>query len=472
MVNQGYTNERIAHWDGVSEFAHKHINTGRGYHNRLNAYYKSLVPAGMKVLELGCGKGDLLASLEPSYGVGVDFSPAMLKDARARYSDLTFIEADVHEVELDTTFDYIILSDLLNDLWDVQKVLTHIKKFTTPQTKLIFNFFSRVWELPLRAARKLKLASPLLRQNWFSTIDVMDILHLTDYEVINSGSEVLFPLQLPLLSTFFNKFIAKLWPFNLLNFTAVIIARPKPQQALPQAKVSVVVAARNEEGHIEDIVRRTPQMGRETELIFVEGGSSDNTWAAIQKAIADNPQRNIIAMQQDGKGKGDAVRKGFSHATGDVLMILDADMTVLPEDLPKFYEAWQTGKAEFVNGVRLVYPMQKEAMRFCNLLGNKFFSLAFSWVLEQPVKDTLCGTKVIGKKDYEILAANRAYFGEFDPFGDFDLIFGAAKMNLRIVDLPIRYHAREYGETNISRWSHGAMLFRMLFFASRKLKFK
>jgi hypothetical protein len=104
-------------------------------------------------------------------------------------------------------------------------------------------------------------------------------------------------------------------------------------------------------------------------------------------------------------------------------------------------------------------------------LGNKFFSIVFSWLLGQSVKDTLCGTKVTWKSNYEAIAANRAYFGDFDPFGDFDLIFGAAKLNMKIVDLPIRYRERTYGTTNIQRWKHGWLLLQMVWFAARRLKF-
>jgi glycosyltransferase involved in cell wall biosynthesis len=235
--------------------------------------------------------------------------------------------------------------------------------------------------------------------------------------------------------------------------------------------VTVVVAARNEEGNVPAIFARVPEMGSGTELIFVEGNSKDDTWGAIEREIARHPGRNVKLFKQPGKGKGDAVRTGFAHATGDVLMILDADLTVPPEDLPLFYEAWRSGRGEYINGVRLVYPMEDKAMRFFNLLGNKFFAQAFSWLLSQSIKDTLCGTKVLSRRHYEMIAANRGYFGDFDPFGDFDLIFGAAKYNLRFVDLPIRYRERTYGETNIQRWRHGLLLFRMVLYALRRIKF-
>ena len=233
----------------------------------------------------------------------------------------------------------------------------------------------------------------------------------------------------------------------------------------------MIVPARNEAGNIEDIFERTPEMGRGTELVFVEGHSSDDTYARIEREITRHPGRRCQLLRQTGTGKGDAVRLGFAHAGGDVLMILDADLTVAPEDLPRFLNALCAGKGEFINGVRLVYPMQKQAMRLLNLVGNKFFSLAFSWLLGQSIKDTLCGTKVLWAADYRRIADQRAYFGDFDPFGDFDLLFGAAKLNLKIVDLPIRYRERTYGTTNIQRWQHGWLLLRMVLFAARRIKF-
>jgi glycosyltransferase involved in cell wall biosynthesis len=251
-----------------------------------------------------------------------------------------------------------------------------------------------------------------------------------------------------------------------------MVARPRPQPAArPHCRCSVIIPARNESGNIEPAVLRTPDMGFGTEIIFIEGHSTDDTWAEIQRVATKYPQRNLKVLKQKSRGKGGAVREAFAAATGDLLFILDADLTMPPEELPKFYEAARSGTAEFVNGVRLVYPMEEEAMQFLNMLANKTFGLTFSWLLGQRIKDTLCGTKVLFRQDYEAIARNRAYFGDFDPFGDFDLLFGAAKLNLRLVDLPIRYRARTYGQTNIHRWRHGWLLLRMVVFAARRLKF-
>jgi ubiquinone/menaquinone biosynthesis C-methylase UbiE len=483
-----YTQERRSHWDTVADKYSKRHNWGDYYHHRLAEIYRHLVPPGQTVLELGCGQGDLLAALQPNLGVGVDFSAGMLALARQRHPEksLHFVMADAHYLPListfggmgegQTLFDVIILSDLLNDVWDVQAILGEVRCLARSGTRLIINSYSRLWELPLLIAQRLGLAKPTLIPNWLTVEDISNLSCLAGFEVFRHWLEVLWPLHTPGLEALCNRFMVRFWPFSQLALTNMILGRPMPvqsdqttQNTLPS--VSVIVPARNEAGNIPEIFNRTPEMGKQTELIFVEGHSSDNTCSAIEASIKANPSRPAMLFQQIGVGKGDAVRLGFDQAHGDILMILDADMTVRPEDLPRFYDALRSGKGEFINGVRLVYPMGKQAMRFFNFLGNKFFSLTFSWLLGQSIKDTLCGTKVLWRKDYEKIAANRAYFGEFDPYGDFDLLFGAVHLCRRIVDLPVRYGERKYGSSNIQRWKHGWLLLKMLTIAAQRLKF-
>jgi hypothetical protein len=349
--------------------------------------------------------------------------------------------------------------------------MEQLHQFCIPRTRIIFNYYSHLWNAPLTAAQKLGMATPRLNQNWLAPQDMRNLLEISGFQPLRGWAEVILPIHIPLISNFANRYIGKLFPFRHLAMANFIVARPVPEQSKGPISVSVIVAARNESGHIDELMERIPEMGSGTEIIFVEGNSTDDTYEAIERAIAKNPQRNCRLLKQPGKGKGDAVRTGFDAATGDVLMILDADITVPPEDLPRFYDLIADDSAEFVNGVRLVYPMEGDAMRFLNLIGNKFFSFAFSWLLGQPIRDTLCGTKVLRRSDYQRIAANRAYFGDFDPFGDFDLLFGAAKLNLKIQEVPIRYRARRYGETNISRWSHGWLLLKMVAFAARRIKF-
>jgi SAM-dependent methyltransferase len=463
-----YQQARINHWNAIARKRDTWQGMGGWYHHRLHEIYRFHVSPNQRVLEVGCAEGHLLASLLPARGVGIDFSAEMICRAKQQHPDLEFLQADAHDLsELHEKFDVIILSDLVNDLWDVQRVFEQLKPLCGPHTRIIMNFYSRLWQLPLSIARRLNLANSTLFQNWLTPEDAQSLLRLADFEAVRVTQEVLWPLPFGALA---NRFLVRVWPFHEMALSNLVIARPAPVRA-PEAIVSVIIPARNESGNIKAIFKRVPQMGRETELIFVEGHSRDDTYTAIEREIAAHPSTPSLLLRQPGVGKADAVRAGFSRAKGDVLMILDADLTVPPEDLPRFYEALVSGKGEFINGVRLVYPMEKEAMRTINFLGNKLFSMAFSWLLGQPIKDTLCGTKVLWKRDYEQIAANRSYFGDFDPFGDYDLIFGAAKLNRKIVDLPIRYRERTYGSTNISRWKHGLLLLRMVAFAARRIKF-
>ena len=463
-----YQKNRISHWDKVAKKRDTWHGMGGWYHKRLTEYYKFLVSPNQRILEIGCGLGNLLADLQPSLGVGVDFSVEMISRAKQLHPNLEYHHLDAHDLSsLEGKFDIIILSDTINDLWDVQRALEQVKRLCEPHTRLLLNFYSHLWQLPLNITQSLNLAAPMLPQNWLTLEDVNNLLHLAGFEPIRTSNEIMWPLP---FGGFANRYLARLWPFREFSLSNFVIARPTPQP-VKNPSVSVVVAARNEEGNIKNIFDRVPQMGSKTELIFVEGHSRDKTYETIEKEMTLHPGTSSLLFRQTGIGKADAIRLGFEKASGDILMILDADLTVPPEDLPRFYEAIASGKGEFINGVRLVYPMEKEAMRTLNFLGNKFFSMAFSWLLGQPIKDTLCGTKVLWRKDYEEIAANRSYFGDFDPFGDFDLIFGAAKLNLKIMDLPIRYRERTYGTTNISRWKHGVLLLRMVAFAARRIKF-
>ena len=469
-----YRANRIAHWNAIARSGQRNPRTGHSYHRRLESVYRFLVPPGLRVIELGCGEGDLLASLAPAEGIGIDFSPAMINIARQRHPNLQFIVADAHHLEeLGSPFDVIVLSDLLHDVWDVQGLLTGLQPLCHRGTRIVTNFYSRLWEAPLGMAARLGLARPLLKQNWLTVSDVTNLLYLSGFRVIRGWQEVLCPLAVPLLATLCNRVLVRIGGIRHFALANFILARPTELSRVTEAepRVSVIVPARNEEGNIPAIFARTPDMGGGTELILVEGHSSDDTYAAIERALLAHPHRPARVLRQTGRGKGDAVRHGFSAATGDILMILDADLTVPPEDLPRFFEALRSNKGEFVNGVRLMYPMEERAMRFANLLGNKLFSLAFSWLLGQPIKDTLCGTKVLRREAYHAIATNRAYFGDFDPFGDFDLLFGAAKLGLEIVELPIRYRERTYGTTNIQRWRHGWLLLKMCVFAAGRIKF-
>lgn len=442
------------------------------YRKKLSEIYRNNIPENSKILELGCGTGNLLASLKPLRGVGVDFSSEAIDKARKRYPDLEFILSDASKVDLsDENFDYIVISNLINDAWDVQILLAEIHRFCSPKTRIVLDFYSHLWNVPLRIMRKVGVISPSLPQNWLTKHDVENFLEISGFQLLKKCEEIILPIKVGYFSDFVNRYLAKIFPFYLFAITNFAVARPLIFHRNKQPSLSIIIAARNESGHIDELISRIPKINDDTEIIFVEGNSTDDTYKSIQRAITTHKDKNIKLINQVGNGKGDAVRTGFESANGEVLIILDADITVPPEDLKRFYDLIARNEAEFVNGVRLVYPMEESAMRFLNLVGNKFFSFAFSWLLGQKIRDTLCGTKALRKSDYLTIKENRSYFGNFDPFGDFDLLFGAARLNLKIVEVPIRYRARRYGETNISRWKHGWLLLRMVVFAARKIKF-
>ena len=443
----------------------------RFYHKTIEKQFAFMIPEGSMVLELGCSTGDLLHAVKPSKGIGVDFSKQAIDIASKKYPELQFIHADVLDFDLNETVDYVIISDLLTSLWDIQRLFKKIKQYINPETKIIISSYNYLWEPVLKLGEIFRLKAKQPLQNWLSVKDIENLLHLEDLEIIKVEKKLLLPKYIPVLNAIVNTFIANLPGICKLNLIQFIIARPV-QHIRKDYSVSIVIPARNEKGNIENAIVRTPLFGTHQEFIFVEGHSSDGTYEEIVRIQHMYPDKDIKVIQQSEKGKGNAVREAFEIAQGDILIILDADLTTPPEDMPKFYEALCLHKGEFINGCRLVYPMEKEAMRFLNLIANKFFGWFFSYLLGQRLKDTLCGTKVLFKKDYEKIKANRKYFGNFDPFGDFDLLFGAAKLNLKIVEVIVRYRDRTYGSTQINRFAHGWLLIKMSLFAARKIKFK
>jgi SAM-dependent methyltransferase len=463
-----------AFWDRLASERDYWKRRNAYFHADLKRFYKLCVPAGASVLEVGCGMGDLLASLGPSRGVGIDISPGTVEIAKGRYPHLEFRVMDAEHLQLEETFDYVVVSQLVSELVDVQRFFDGLRSVLRPESRVLVDSYSHLWEGVLMLASRMRLRMPHREQNWLSREVIEEILNLCDYEVIRVDHRFLCPKKIPVLAQIANHGLVKLPGFRHLGLLNVLIARPLhlPQKRLDRPPLcSVVVPCRNEKGNIEELVKRVPKMGGETEIVFIDGNSGDGTVEEIRSCMHWYREKPIRLIEQGGAlGKGDAVRKGFAAARGEVLMILDADLTVAPEDLPKFYEALVFGKGEFVNGTRMVYPMRQGAMRFMNMVANKFFGYLFTWLLGQPYTDTLCGTKALARRDYEKIARGRPFFGDFDPFGDFDLIFGASRLNLKTVEIPVRYRERIYGQTKISRFRHGWLLLKMSWNGFWKLK--
>jgi ubiquinone/menaquinone biosynthesis C-methylase UbiE len=463
------------HFDHIAEDGEVYRMRQRGFREQLKGYYQYHIEPGMRVVEFGCGPGDLLASLQPSRGLGVDLSSRMVETARSLHTsaNLEFVEGDLLTIELEETFDVIILDYLIGYLQDVHACIAQLHRLCHARTRIYIVSLNHVWSPALRLARWCRLTNPQPLSNWLSRQDIRNILELNHCEVVTCSCEQLLPFRIPLLDAFFNRFLVRLPIFRNLGMSDTVIARPVMAPSLEsELSCSVVVPARNESGNIRAALERIPVLGRKTEVIFVEGNSTDDTWEVIQREVADYQGPHTVRyLQQPGKGKWNAVFAGFSVATGDVLVIQDGDLTAPPEDLPKFYEAVASGRCEFANGCRLVYPMESQAMRFLNLLGNKFFASALGFVIGQPIKDSLCGTKMMLRSDYERLLRRIKILGDFDPFGDFNLLFGSAMLDLRIRDILVRYRDRTYGDTNISRFRHGLILLRMTWFGLRKIRF-
>lgn len=465
-------NSKILYFNKIASDRISYRGKHKYYWNYLTRYCNFFIHDENSILEIGCGTGEMISAVKGSRKTGIDFSEAMIEKARQQFPSLDLRCMDAHDFDLGEKYDVIILSNLIGWLDDVQICFQQIKKHCHSRTRIIINYYNFLWEPLIKFSEFIGIKKKSPEQNWLSRKDIRNLLYHTDMEVYRHQRNMLIPVYIPGISWFFNRYIAHLPLFNLVCLNQHLFARPMNWEENKNYTVSVVIPARNESGNIENAVLRLPEFGGGVEIIFIEGNSTDDTWLKIQEVNEKYKNiRNIKIGRQEGKGKADAVRKGFSMATGDILMILDADLTVPPENIPMFYEAIATGKGEFINGSRLVYPLGKNSMRFLNMLGNKFFSHAFTWLLEQPIKDTLCGTKVLFRDDYERLVSNRSFFGDFDPFGDFDLLFGAYKLNLKIIDLPVRYQERTYGDTNISRFSHGFILLKMWFYAAGKIKF-
>jgi glycosyltransferase involved in cell wall biosynthesis/ubiquinone/menaquinone biosynthesis C-methylase UbiE len=487
--------ERVrAHYDRVAPARDAWYHRAQYYHDHLENIVRTVIPAGSRVLELGCGTGNLLAALHPSHGLGLDLSPEIVKIARRNHPQLTFEVGDAEDFAIPAAgFDFVLASDLVGELEDIAAMLERVRAVSDEDTRLVLTFHNPALEGVLRLAQRFGWSMAPARQNWVGRLTMTTLLELADYQVEKVEHSLLVPISIPLISRLANRHLSGRRAFSYIDLVNVVVARaivPRPQ---PDAlSVTVLIPCRNEIENIEPAVERTPDMGSHTEILFVDGSSTDGTKQRIEDVIErnrgvrdirlllqvpdadysrpkDHPDAPTVMLRL---GKGDAVRKGFDVATGDVLMILDADLTVPPEDLPRFLDPIAKGKADFVNGTRLVYPMEARAMRFVNYLGNWFFSVLFTWLLEQPIRDTLCGTKALRKKDYERIKAGRAHFGEFDPFGDFDLLFGASRCGMRIIEVPVRYRRRIAGVSKVRVSQHGWLLIGMSLVGLRRLKFE
>lgn len=465
------------HYDGLAKKRLKWYYRNKFYHREILRYYRFMVQKECSVLELGCGTGDLIGNLSPSYGVGVDISEEMVKIARQRYPKVDFVCKSVEEFSSNKKFDYIIISGTLNSVNNIQGLLTSIAKMATPDTRIIVNCYNQLWNPLLKLSQKMGMKMPEIVSNWLSIDDLENFFYISNYQVVKRDFFMLCPKYIPLVSWFFNKIIGKIPGIRYFSLESFVVGRLNCPPENPEKKTaSVVVTCRDEEGNIESLVKRIPKVGKHTEIIFVEGHSKDRTVDKIKEMMKKYPEKDIKLLKQEGIGQGDAFRKGFDNAKGDFVFWVEADLTTPPEEMIYFWEAYISGRGEYLNGSRFVYKMERKAMPFMNYIGNRFFGNLFTMMLGQRFTDTLCGFKAISKKNYMKIRKEINYFGDFDPFGDFELIFGVIKNNLKVAEIPVHYRPREYGkpkaygQTTKSFLKHVWLLVKMSWIAFRKIK--
>lgn len=466
-------------YDKIAKNRKKWIEKGSSFHREDRLNLKELILPNSRILELGCGTGYLLKSLSPSYGLGIDLSKEIIKEANKESNGIHFIQGDISNLAKylpkKENFDYIILSDTIGYIEDIQTTLESLHEFCNKETRIIISYYSPLWSPIFSLATFLKFKMPEIKTQLLNLQDIKSFLKISNFDVVRVEKKILSPIKLLGIGRVLNRYFATLPIFSFFCLRQYVIARSLDKiDKTKYNSASIIIPCKNEQGNIEAAIKRLPRFAKNMEIIFVEGNSSDQTWKKIQtvKKKYNNkvPGFTIKSFKQKGKGKAEAVFFGFEKASKEVLFILDADLTMPPEELPKFWNKIILGEAEYVNGTRLIYPMDNDAMRFLNYIANKIFSILFSWILSQRYTDTLCGTKVLTKKNYEKIKLKNRDLGDFDPFGDFFIIFGSSRLCLKMCEIPIRYKARSYGETQISRFSHGLMLVKMVIFAFFKIK--
>ncbi len=422
----------------------------RYYYTFIQRLYKYTIPEKKCVLHIGCGDGFILSALKPTYALGIDdssFKPLFnVKNGHFLGSLNAYKET--------TTFDYIIVSAAqLKGADDIQELFKSLRLFSDSHTRIILEYS---WGslLPITPA------------------DMRLFCELSNLEIITEKNELLLPIGVPMVADFLNYIVARLPLVKNLCTMRIFVTRILKQVTDDTSKkfsVSVIIPCKNEAGNIEGAIARTPTMGNFTEFILIDGHSQDGSIATMKNMVTKYPEKKISWFVQTAKGKKNAVEEGFARAQGDIVMILDGDITVIPEELPKFYEALVSGKGECINGTRLVYPMEREAMQPLNWMINWIFGFFISYLIGQRVKDTLCGTKVFFKKDLYIISESKRFFGDMDPFGDFDILCGAAYCNLKILDMPVHYKKRTYGAPGVAFFKSGLLLLSMTFVVFKKL---
>lgn len=427
------------------------IERHRYFYDLVKRALRFFVETNERVLSVRCQNGWLLEAVQPTEGFGLELTEEMVEEAKKHHPRFRYEVGYPDLFQPQGKFDAIIVSDP-GETVDLQRQFENLHNCCHRGSRLYIYGYNSLWEEPLKLAEKLRLKMPQPEQNWLTEFDFRNLLELAGFQVVKVHYLALIPLWIPVVSWFCNNILAHLPGLRRLCLIHLIVARPVMNTEHAQSSsVSVIIPCRNEEGNIADAVKRMPALGSRTEIIFCDDQSTDNTRAEIERMIRKFPEKNIQLVEGPGVCKSKNVWAGFDAANNDILMILDADLTVMPEELPRFLDAIASNRGEFINGSRLVYPIPRDAMKLANRLGNIAFSWLFSLLLGQRIKDTLCGTKVVRRCDWLRMRKYIDYWGVSDRWGDYDLLLGAAKLNLRIVDLPVHYQERVAGISKMTR---------------------
>ena len=458
----------LEHWKKKIVVYYNEVSDKFDFYERFNAYFyryrrkilRRIIPPHKKILDIGCGGGDNLANLTPSRGLGLDISSHMVHLAKSRHPELEFICKDIDTYSPEEgDWEYLLAINLLLEVPDINLTLNRIHHIMSEETRLVILNHSANWEFLFRIYTFFQKWNKRINQNWLNRRDYENLFNNCGFQVIKKTKALLVPINIPILSNIIN------WLFHQIPFIRrfglldiYTLKKRIPRERLPDFSVSVIVPCKNESENIPAIIPRMPGMGRFTEIVFVDDLSTDDTHKCMQEQKEKFPDVPVKIVDGSGLGKGAACRKGFEAATGDILMILDADLTVPPEVLPDFFEIIQAGHAEFVNGSRQVYQLEEDSMRMANCIGNGFFAYLFSFLMGFRVNDTLCGTKVFFRKHYPLILESREFFATNDVWGDFDLLFAASRHNLMYTEHPVHYFPRTYGETKMGRRLHNAQI--------------
>ena len=459
--------------DGVADERETFILRNRYYYAELERLLADHIPPGQRVCHFGCDTVRLLQALRPSTGVGICLGDRFVELCTERAPGFSFHGGDWDEELAGETFDYIVLTNA-GYLFDIQDTIHRLHRLCHHRTKILIVNNNYWWEPLFTLAEKvnLRMPQPTQKQNWIPTHVIMDMIQLAGMELVRWDAHVLIPFLIPFVSWFCNKFLSSIFPFRYFAMTHILIARTRLEPQRP-VRVSVVVPCKDEQGHIGPIMERMPEIGDETEIVFVDDRSTDGTGDEIRRCMTMRPEMMVRCVEGPGISKGEAVRTGFHAASGDILVILDADIAVAPEELPRSIDPLIDGYADFVNTVRFIYPRQGGAMRWLNIMGNKVFAWIFSILLQQRIGDTLCGTKVFWKKDYENIERYKDFWVWRDRWGDFEQLLGASKLGLKIVDVPVHYMERSYGVTKMSnRLENGLLMLKVSLAGLFKLRLR